>query len=345
MTDGATRVGLDELDRHIVDLLHRDGRRSVSSVARALGVTNQTVTRRLERLLKSDAIRITARVDPVALGVPLFCNIGVRVKPGATNRVAEQLAAMEHVAWVGCSTGSFDILVEVFLPDTDAVFEFLDQRLAEMPDIVATKEWLVLRSAKYEYLWGDDGTDESPDAAKRDASNGEPVRGWTTRPGSVRELVRVDDLDRAVIRLLREDGRRPFADIARNVKVAEGTVASRVDRLLSTGAMLVIAHLNWPAIGYPVHVNVGIKVTRGQVVQVGERLATLPNVSYVGYPTGDFDIIAEAFLPDNASLLEFIDVDVAAIPAVESIETWHVLRVTKVNYEWEGEKISRRPLA
>ena len=153
----------------------------------------------------------------------------------------------------------------------------------------------------------------------------------------------MDELDAAIIGLLRLDGRRPLADIARNLKVAEGTVASRVDRLSRTGAMLVIAHVNWPAIGYPAHVNLGIKATRGRVIEVGERLAAHPNVSYVGYPTGDFDIIAEAFLPDNAGLLEFIDVDVAAIPAVESIETWHVLRVTKLNYEWEGERLSSGP--
>jgi Lrp/AsnC family transcriptional regulator for asnA, asnC and gidA len=218
-----------------------------------------------------------------------------------------------------------------------------------MTDIVATREWLVLRSAKYEYLWENDGAAAQGVEQSEQSANGadgcDPVGGWTTKPGSARELVRLDDLDRAMIRLLREDGRRPFADIARRAKVAEGTVASRVERLLRTGAMLVVAHVDWPSIGCPVHVNVGIGVTRGQVVQVGERLAALPNVSYVGYTTGDFDIIAEAFLPDDASLLEFIDNDVAAVPAVESIETWHVLRVDKVNYEWEGERIGRGRLS
>jgi len=115
--------------------------------------------------------------------------------------------------------------------------------------------------------------------------------------------------------------------------------------LLRTGAMLVIAQVNQPAIGYPVHVNVGIRVSRGQAVPVGERLSAQSRVSYVGYTTGDFDIIAEAFLPDKASLLKFIDEDVATIPGVESIEIRHVLRVTKYNYEWEGERIDRSPLA
>jgi len=338
--EAAAGLQLDELDRQIVDSLRRDGRRSAASVARSLGVAKQTVAKRLDRLLKRDAIRITARVDPVALGFPLFCSIGVRVKPGAMHRVAEQLAAIDYVAWASCSTGSFDVLADAFLPDTDAMFEFLDQRLARMPDITATREWLVLRSAKYVYLWEDARERPAPPSLARDADH-ESVRGWTTKPGSARELVRLDDLDRAIVQLLRQDGRRPLADIARRVKVTEATVSSRVERLLRTGAVLVIAHVNWPAIGFPVHVNVGVKVTRGHVLEVGDELAAHPNVSYVGYTTGDFDIIADAFLADSASLLQFLNADLPAIPAVQSTETWHVLSVAKVNYQWEGEKIGR----
>ena len=328
------RLELDELDLQIVELLRRDGRRSSSSVARQLGVAKQTVAKRLGRLLEHDAIRITARVDPVAFGFPICCGIGVRVRPGCIDRVSERLAAMDHVAWVGSSTGSFDVLADAFLPDTDAVFEFLHERLATMPDIVDTREWLVLRSAKYVYLWDE----ERPPGT-------ETLRGWTTKPGSALAPARVDDLDRAIIGLLRQDGRRPITDIARRVRVTEATVASRVDHLLSTGAMRIIAHANWPVMGFPVNVSLSIKAARGRVEEVGERLETLPYITFAGYTTGNYDMIAEAFLPDDASLLDFLNVQVGGIAGVESAEAWHILRVSKVNYMWEGERISHTALA
>jgi len=353
------RLELDELDRHIIELLRRDGRRSSSSVARALGAAKQTVAKRLSRLLKRDAIRVTARVDPVAFGFPIDCGIGVRVRPGSIDRVSEQLAAMDHVAWVGSSTGSFDILADAFLADTEAVFEFLHERLAHMPDIVETREWLVLRSAKYVYLWDQDPAPGGPTAtgAGEPATGGrraagshavaaaEGLRGWTTRPGSALAPARVDDLDRAIIGLLRENGRRSLADIARRVHVTEATAASRVDRLLSSGAMRIIAHVNWPVIGFPVNVNVGIKAARGRAEEVGARVETLPYISFAGYTTGDYDIIAEAFLPDDASLHDFLNVEVGGTRGVESAEAWHILRVYKVNYMWEGERISHTALA
>ena len=328
------RIELDELDRQIVELLRRDGRRSSSSVARQLGVAKQTVAKRLDRLLKHDAIRIVARVDPVAFGFPLYCGIGVRVRPGSVDRVGEQLAAMDHIAWVGMSTGSYDLLADAFLPDTDAIFEFLHERLASMQDIVETREWLVLRSAKYVYL-----RDEEQEAGA------EALRGWTTKPGSTLAPARVDDLDRDIIGLLRQDGRRPFTDIARRMRVTEATVASRVDRLLRTGAVQVIAHVNWPVIGFPVDVSLSIKAARGRAEEVGARLRTLPYVNFAGYTTGDYDIIAEAFLPDDASLLDFLNEQLGGIPGVESADTCHILRVSKVNYMWEGERISHTALA
>ena len=170
-----------------------------------------------------------------------------------------------------------------------------------------------------------------------------PARGWTTGSGSGRELVRLDDLDESIIGLLRADGRRPYSDIARRVGVAEGTVAGRVERLLHSGALLIVAQVDWTAAGRPVHVNLGVKVARGRVVEVGERLAGHPGVSFVGYTTGESDLLVEAFLQDDAALLAFVDGHIGAIPEVESVETWHVLRVTRSNSEWEGEKMGRRP--
>jgi Lrp/AsnC family transcriptional regulator for asnA, asnC and gidA len=266
--------------------------------------------------------------------MPLFCNLGIRVRPGARQTVASALAAMEEVAFVAHTTGTFDLLVEAFLPDTDAVFEFLNQRLSAVDGIVDTKAWLVLRSAKYAYLW-EGPTEARPDARTERAR----ARGWTTKPGSALGLARLDDLDRRVIRLLREDGRRQYTDIAERVGVTQTTVAKRVEHLLETGVLLIVAHVNWPVVGFPVYVTVSIKASRGRVVDVGTRLAALTAVDYVGFTTGDFDIVAEAFLRDTSSLLDFLNVDVAVIPGVEATETWHVLHVEKLNYMWEGESV------
>ena len=42
-----------------------------------------------------------------------------------------RLAAMERVAYVGFTTGSFDLLIKAYLPDTDGLYRFLNEDLVE----------------------------------------------------------------------------------------------------------------------------------------------------------------------------------------------------------------------
>jgi len=157
--------------------------------------------------------------------------------------------------------------------------------------------------------------------------------------------VRLDELDRRIINLLRPNARRSCASIARTVGVSEPTVRTRVDRLVARGAILPMARVNPAAIGFPVDAMVGIRVVRGFAKGVGARLAAMENVSYVGYTTGSFDLLIEAHLPDNEGLYKFLNEDLEEIEGIAHTETWHILRTDKVNFEWEGENVGKRPLA
>jgi Lrp/AsnC family transcriptional regulator for asnA, asnC and gidA len=157
-------------------------------------------------------------------------------------------------------------------------------------------------------------------------------------------MVALDVLDRRIIQLLRYDGRRSYADIARLVHVSEPTVRKRVDRLIRTGAIYVVARVNPAAIGFAIDAMVGIRVKRGTVQQVGLRLAAMENVAYVGYMTGGFDIFIEVFLPDTEGLFAFLNTDLAAIEDITHAEAWHVLRTEKFSYTWEGETVPNDPL-
>jgi Lrp/AsnC family transcriptional regulator for asnA, asnC and gidA len=153
----------------------------------------------------------------------------------------------------------------------------------------------------------------------------------------------LDQLDRRIVQLLRHDGRRSYADIARLVGVSEPTVRKRVDRLVQTGAIFIVARVNPAAIGFPIDAMVGIRVKRGSVQSVGSRLAAMEAVAYVAYMTGGFDIFIEAFLPDTEGLFKFLNDDLAAIEEITDAEAWHVLRTEKFSYTWEGETVITGP--
>lgn len=153
--------------------------------------------------------------------------------------------------------------------------------------------------------------------------------------------VKLDDLDRRIMRLLRRDGRLSYAEVARLVGASEPTVRKRVQRLLQSGAIYIVARVNPAPIGFPIDAVLGIRVARGRVLEVGRKLAEMENVAYVGYLTGSYDIMIEAFLPDTEGLFRFLNEELESIDGILGTETWHVLRTEKFNYMWEGETIRR----
>jgi Lrp/AsnC family transcriptional regulator for asnA, asnC and gidA len=153
--------------------------------------------------------------------------------------------------------------------------------------------------------------------------------------------VKLDDIDREIMRLLRHDGRAKYSAIAREIGVSEPTVRKRVDRLRERGAIYISARVNPAPIGFPVDAMIGIRVERGKTREVGDVLAAMEHVSYVGYLTGSLDILIEAFLPDTEGLFKFLNEDLDAIDGIAYTETWHVLRTEKFNYMWEGENVGR----
>jgi len=144
---------LDDCDRRIMKLLRHDGRLSYALIARTVGVSEPTVRKRIDRLVHAGALIVAARINPAPIGFPIDAMIGVRVVRGRVKEVGGKLAAMENVAYVAYVAGSFDIMLEAFLPDTEGLFKFLNEDLEKIDGISYTETWHVLRTEKFFYNW------------------------------------------------------------------------------------------------------------------------------------------------------------------------------------------------
>lgn len=150
---GRTLFDLDEYDLQIVRLLQENGRRSNSDIARQIGVSEPTVRKRIDRLIQDRIIKIVAIFNPRRTGYTSQMLIGMRTQVGRAQEVGEQLAGLNEVVYVGYVTGRYDLLVEVMLRDDDEMFEFLTERLRDVPGIVSTETLHILRTAKINYDW------------------------------------------------------------------------------------------------------------------------------------------------------------------------------------------------
>ncbi len=142
----------------------------------------------------------------------------------------------------------------------------------------------------------------------------------------------MDNLDRRIISALKKDGRAPNAQIAKEVKVSEGTVRRRLKKLTSDKAIDIVAVPDPEKMGYHSEVLIGMQVEPDMLEQVAARMAKLKYTTFVSITTGTYDVFAWATLPNSYALGEFIRDHVGKTPGVQRTETFVSLEVKKRSY-------------
>lgn len=143
-----------------------------------------------------------------------------------------------------------------------------------------------------------------------------------------------DPVDAQIVGLLRIDGRRTNAELARHLGITEGAVRKRLKKLSAAGVLRVVAVADPKKLGYGIDIFCAIQVRQGDTLEVAERLSALDSVRYLGLATGSYDILIEAMFREQDELLEFLTKTVPGIPGIVRSETWHQLKVIKRNYDW-----------
>src|SRR3712207_2843692 len=96
---------------------------------------------------------------------------------------------------------------------------------------------------------------------------------------SIRRQFVLDDVSRAIIEQLQEDGRRPYARIATAVGLSEAAVRQRVQRLLDAGVMQIVGVTDPLQVGFSRQAMVGVR-TSGDARAAAERIAAFTEVDY-----------------------------------------------------------------
>ena len=156
----------------------------------------------------------------------------------------------------------------------------------------------------------------------------------SSRMSRVRKAAMVlDDVSKAIIEQLQQDGRRSYAAIGKVVGLSEAAVRQRVQRLTESGVMQVVAVTDPLQLGFARQAMVGIRC-RGELEVVAEALGELQEVDYVVITAGSYDLLVEVVAESDDHLLELISMKIRSIPNVESTETFMYLKLQKQTYSW-----------
>ena len=114
----------------------------------------------------------------------------------------------------------------------------------------------------------------------------------------------MDELDRAILDVLRRDARTPYTEVAERVGTSEGTVRNRVERMIETGVIerFTVA-TRTGNIKAMIELGVDVAVDTSEVA---ERMAEWDEVDFVWQVSGEEDVVLVVDAADTRGVNQLI---------------------------------------
>jgi DNA-binding Lrp family transcriptional regulator len=156
----------------------------------------------------------------------------------------------------------------------------------------------------------------------------------------MRRTSTLDELDRSILEELNTDARHSHREIAQRLKVSPTTVSARIARLESQGVIRgYIPVLDDEQLGWDLWAAIGIRISKGRLREVEERLARDARAYAIYDVTGDNDALLIGRFRDRRDLDRFVK-HALQDPHIERTNTQVVLNRVK---EDRRVPVSRRP--
>jgi Lrp/AsnC family leucine-responsive transcriptional regulator len=141
---------IDEIDRKIIELLQSDARTPNSEIAKAIGIVPSATAERIKKLVQRGLIMgYSVLVDPEALGLGLMAFIFVKADEEVRAcKTARELAKIPEILEVHNIAGEDCYLVKVRVKNTEALGQFLRDKIGKVPTVTSTRTVIVLESFK-----------------------------------------------------------------------------------------------------------------------------------------------------------------------------------------------------
>ena len=140
---------IDELDRQLIELLQRDGRLSYRTLADSVHLSPTAVRARINKMVDSGAIRISAITSGQLSSSRRAIGFGVNAR-GDSNEIREYLLSASDVNFAARTYGRFDFIATIEGPDTAQLLSTIEG-LRALPSVSAVDTWAHLNIVKENY--------------------------------------------------------------------------------------------------------------------------------------------------------------------------------------------------
>ncbi|WP_158974574.1 Lrp/AsnC ligand binding domain-containing protein [Cellulophaga sp. L1A9] len=141
---------------------------------------------------------------------------------------------------------------------------------------------------------------------------------------SAKESVKIDGIDKKILRFLMADARKPVLEIARNIGISGAAIHQRLRKLensgLIAGSKFVI---NPKVLGFSTMAYIGIYLDKAMSNPVAvKELEKIPEILECHYTTGNWSILIKVLCRDNEHLMQVLNNNIQQIDGVSRTETF-----------------------
>jgi Lrp/AsnC family leucine-responsive transcriptional regulator len=143
---------LDRFDRAILDVLGRDGRISITDLAREIGLSKSPTQARLRRLEKEGVITgYRALLDPIRLGLDHVAFVEVKLsetREKALRAFNAAVAEVPEIEQAHMIASHFDYLLKVRTTNMAAYRHVLGEKISALPHVASTSTYVAMQAVK-----------------------------------------------------------------------------------------------------------------------------------------------------------------------------------------------------
>ncbi|WP_157216876.1 Lrp/AsnC family transcriptional regulator [Flavisphingomonas formosensis] len=147
--------------------------------------------------------------------------------------------------------------------------------------------------------------------------------------------ITLDELDHQIIERLGKDARVSNREIGREFGLTEGTIRSRLKRLLDNKVIRVAAITNTKRLVNPILAYLWIEAdTAGHIEGLASTLAKLPEITFVATMLGRADVLAMTLVENGNQLTEFLHQTIDKIDGVRRVRYSLGQNFIKHDFRW-----------
>ena len=144
----------------------------------------------------------------------------------------------------------------------------------------------------------------------------------------------VDTTDRQLIRLLQENPRASYAELARLTQISESTVRRRVENLYASDVIAATVLADVSRLGYGAFSLIGIKADLNHVEALAAHLRACEQVTLVLITLGGYDLFIGVAVERVEDIYAFLQEHLAPMPGVRDVQTFISTSSVKLFRDW-----------